>query len=118
MAEFPILKTGAIAQYGIVAGTRGATAVFPFLDGTSQRYCLRKPQRLWVVRLDQLDEGELAAVDAFAARYFDTLEAFSFSDPWSGATYANCRIEGNSSRIRAEAGARGSTSLTIVQEVS
>lgn len=118
MAEFPRLKTGAIAQYGLRAETRTGTQVFAFLDGSGQRYGLRRPQRSWTVELDLLDEGELTAVDDFAAQYFDTLESFSFTDPWSGTVYPACHIDGTEHSIRADAMARCSTSMTIVEEVS
>lgn len=102
MAEFPKLKTGAVAQYPLTRELQHATRVLPFLDGTMQRYAMRPARRRWRIRLEQLDEGEAARVDAFARQYLLTLEPFSFQDPMDGAVYANCELEADGTRWRAD----------------
>jgi len=102
MAEFPKLKTGAVAQYPLTREIRLSTRVLPFLDGSMQRYAMRGPRRQWRIRLAQLDEGEAARVDEFARRYLRTLEPFSFEDPLDGVVHANCVLEADTVEWRAE----------------
>ena len=102
MAEFPKLKTGAVAQYPLTREIRLSTRVLPFLDGAAQRYAVMPPKRQWRVRLEQLDEGEAARVDEFARRYLQTLEPFSFVDPLDGSVYPNCVLEADWVQVRAD----------------
>ncbi len=102
MAEFPKLKTGVVAQYPLTREIRTATRVLPFVDGTMQRYAMQPTRRRWRVRLEELDEGEAARVDAFARQYLLTLEPFAFEDPMDGTRYENCVLERDSVQWRAE----------------
>ena len=66
MANFPALKTGAVAQYGSDRSRRFSTRVLRFLDGSEQRFPgLGTPLLQWVIRLDLLDESELANLELF-----------------------------------------------------
>ena len=59
MANFPALKTGAVAQYGSDRSRQFATQVLRFLDGSEQRFPGYGTALLaWVIRLDLLDESE------------------------------------------------------------
>jgi hypothetical protein len=92
MLEFPKLKTGALCQYpGRTQIARG-TRVFRFLDGSEQRYTMRRRRMAWKLTLRQLDAREAAEVDAFVTRYQSTLEHFAFTDPRTGERYENCVI--------------------------
>jgi phage-related protein len=95
VAEFPTLKTGAVAQYPLQRTLTYSTDVVQFLDGSEQRFPnFGAPLRRWLIRLDQLDETEAAEL----AQFFEDHPAnatFAFTDPLDGATYANCSIDQN-----------------------
>ena len=91
MATFPALKTGAIAQYPLDRGIRFSTQSVSFLDGSRQRYPLyANALRIWTIRLEQLDEDELAALISFAEQQQG--KPFAFTDPVSGEIAATCVI--------------------------
>ena len=94
MATFPTLKTGAAAQYPLGWSARYATQAVQFLDGSSQRYRISGGGlRRWQVRLDLLDESELGAVIAFVDGQGS--DVFTFVDPVSGGSVANCVLSGD-----------------------
>lgn len=117
MPEFPILKTGAVAQYPLGRGIRTGTKVVEFLDGGEQRFAAQRVLRRWVVRMEQLDEGEAMRVAAFAEQYLSTLEPFSFTDPWDGAVYARCVLEGDEAAVRAASRMDCGVTLTVAEEM-
>ena len=91
MATFPILKTGAVAQYPLTREVRFATQTVRFLDGSRQSYRLSAGGlRCWALDLDMLDEAELAAVAAFAEEVGSS--TFQFTDPMTGESVARCVI--------------------------
>ena|SRR5580658_1534120 len=93
MATFPVLKTGAVAQYPLATGTRYSTQSVRFMDGSRQRFRLiGTGLRRWTIRLDQLDEQELGAVIAFAEQQGGA--EFTFTDPVTGSNVAGCIISG------------------------
>jgi Conserved hypothetical protein 2217 (DUF2460) len=116
MTTFPTLKTGAVAQYPITKVFRFQQQILHFIDGTDQRYqdCAGSLYT-WVIRLDQLDEGELAALQAFFLDNQGAFGSFSFTDPWSGQVYQNCSLESDEMDITSFAEMRGATSLTVIQ---
>lgn len=91
--EFPKLKTGAWQQYGGGRGVRYGTRVLRFLDGDEQRFRVQaKGERRWMLRLTQLDEGELAAVEQFFMAMQGVVQEFAFVDPETGARFERCRF--------------------------
>ncbi len=120
MASFPVLKTNAVAQYP--AGRRFSfrNQALRFLDGTEQRYrdsggVLHR----WTIRLDQIDEGEAAALDAFFAENQGAFGSFSFTDPWDPTTvYPDCSLEADGMEVTSAAEARMRTVLTVVENRS
>lgn len=118
MAEFPKLKTGAVAQYPLGREVESRTRVLEFLDGAEQRIRLSKPRRRWRIALEMLDEGEAARIDAFVAQHLETLESFVFTDPFSGVRYESCVVEGDGHEVRAESGWRCGMTLTIAEEAA
>ncbi len=94
MTVFPALRTGAVIQYPAERSTAYSTSVSRFVDGTEQRSPDHPTAvRKWTVRLNQLDEGELAALDAFFTLVHGSADAFSFTDPWDGTVYHNCTLQ-------------------------
>lgn len=116
MAEFPKLKTGAVAQYGMGRELRGSIRVLEFLDGSEQRYVLEQHRRRWSIVLDQLNEGEAAAVDEFVRRHLETLEPFTFTDPWSGIACTGCVVETPEHAMEAWAAGDFRIRLTVMEQ--
>jgi hypothetical protein len=93
VADFPTLKTGAVAQYPLRYGTKFATQSVRFLDGSHQRFrIIANPLRQWTIQLDQLADDELSAVIAFVEAQGSA--TFAFTDPVTGAQAATCVISG------------------------
>ena len=90
MATFPILKTGAVAQYPLACGVRFSTQAVRFMDGSQQRFRLiGTGLRRWTMKLDLLDEQELGAVIAFVEQQGSAV--FAFTDPADGRQRCNLR---------------------------
>jgi hypothetical protein len=93
MSAFPTLRTGAVAQYPLDRTVSFSTQSVRFMDGSSQRFRLYGAGlRRWKVRLDLLDENELAAVAAFMEQQGTAV--FSFMDPVTGDQAASCIVSG------------------------
>ena len=93
MAEFPTLKTGAVAQYPLRRRSSYSTEVTQFLDGSEQRFAnFRAPLRQWLIRLDALDETEAAELLLFFENHAADV-SFAFTDPMDGATYPTCSVD-------------------------
>lgn len=93
MATFPLLSSGAVAQYPLERRVRSATQVVRFLDGSEQKYRgLPAPLHAWRVTLDLLDDVEKNAIEAFFVAQQGAVQTFAFTDPWDGVVYPNCRL--------------------------
>jgi hypothetical protein len=87
-----------------------------FVDGTQQRYRDGAGALLrWEVRLADLDEGELAAVEEFFAANQGAFGSFAFTDPQDGRVYDDCSLEGDGLDVLTVAEMRGTTTLTVAQ---
>ena len=119
MATFPLLKTGAVAQYGS-SRTRGfSTQVFRFLDGSEQRFQdYGAPLRRWTIRLSLLDEAELTALESFFKAQGGQGESFAFPDPWDGTVYANCSFDSDQLATQYGGQANGMASVTVKENRS
>lgn len=94
MSDFPILKTGAVIQYPADKGIAFSTQVIRFVDGSEQRFRnFNNPLHRWIVRLDSLDETELALMRNFFRTQRGAAGTFSFTDPWDGTAYDSCSLE-------------------------
>jgi Conserved hypothetical protein 2217 (DUF2460) len=114
MANFPQLKTGAVAQYPSQRQSSYSTGIAQFLDGSEQRF-RDAPRALkrWTIRFDQLDEGELATLTEFVRTQEGEYGTFAFADPWDGAVYSNCSFEGGTMERQLMAEGRASTALIV-----
>lgn len=93
MAQFPKLKTGAIAQYPVTREQRYSTDVRKFLDCSEQRYRdYGSAKKRWVIALEQLDETEAARLARFFEEQQGRLGTFDFEDPWTGTIVTPCRF--------------------------
>ncbi len=116
MATFPQLKTGAVAQYPAEQQLRFSTEVLEFVDGREQRFSeYATSLRRWVIRLDLLDDSELARI----ALFFDQVapaENFTFTDPWDGSIHPNCIVENQEFWAECRGPERNRTELTIRED--
>ena len=94
MITFPILKSGAVAQYPAKRTLTASTWIGRFVDGSEQRFRNEATVlRRWVVRLTLLSEAEVAAIREFVDDANGRFGSFSFTDPWDGVVYADCSLE-------------------------
>jgi hypothetical protein len=116
MATFPKLKTAAVAQYPAAKGLIFRNHVVRFLDGKEQRYRESAGSlHRWQIRLAELDETEMAAIDAFFVANQGRLGYFVFTDPWDGTVYPNCSVEGDQMEWMAVDEMRGRAAVTVVE---
>jgi len=116
MPTFPKLKTNAVAQYPATKGLQFRNQALRFVDGLEQRYrdC-GGPLHRWEIRLEALDEGEMAGLEQFFAESQGCFASFTFTDPWDGHTYADCSLASDELALTALAEMQGRTSLTVVE---
>jgi len=116
MATFPVLKTSAVAQYPAMRYVQYRNHAVRFVDGTEQRYRdATGPLHRWGIRLSQLDESEVAAIEEFFAANEGAFGSFAFTDPWDGRVYSNCSLSVDSLNMQTLAEMRGNTMLTVVE---
>ena len=116
MATFPALKTSAVAQYPATRYVRFQNQTVRFVDGTEQRYRdAAGALHRWEIRLSELDEGEMAALEEFFSANQGAFDRFAFTDPWDGQVYSNCSLLADRMALTALAEMRGSTSLTVME---
>jgi phage-related protein len=114
MAGFPLLKTGAIAQYPADRTRQFSTQVFRFLDGGEQRFpAFGAPLRQWTIRLDWLDEAELETLQEFFVSEDGRAGTFSFTDPWDGTVYASCSFASDTLAAEFQGPLKGVTEVIV-----
>ncbi len=119
MASFPTLKTGAVAQYGSDRSRRFSTTALRFLDGSEQRYPgYGAPLLQWTIRLDLLDELELAGLEQFFESSGGRAGTFSFTDPWDGTVYPSCSFAEDDLALEFQDVARGKTQVVVKENRS
>ena len=113
---FPKLRTNAVAQYPATRTVQLQNQVLQFVDGTSQRYRdASGPLQQWQIRLDQLDEREMAAIEQFFWDNQGGFGNFSFTDPWDGQIYPNCSFASGGLNLTSLAEMKGRTWFTVRQ---
>jgi hypothetical protein len=114
MSAFPTLKSGAIMQWPATREREFATEVLAFADGSEQRF-RHFPRAVlrWVVRLNDLDESEIAAIEAFYTQEQGEFGSFSFTDPWDGTVYPECQFDNPEILADYRGVHQGSTTLII-----
>lgn len=117
MATFPKLKTSAVVQYPADKMLAFKNCVVRFLDGEEQRYRESADAlHRWGIRLNELDETEMAAIDEFFRSNQGRLGSFAFTDPWDGTSYPNCSLSSDEMDLISTGEMRGRTSLMVVVE--
>ena len=113
---FPTLRTSAFAQYPATRSIRFQNQVVQFVDGSAQRYRDSSGAlRQWQIRLDLLDESEMATIDEFFTDNQGAFGSFAFTDPWDGHVYANCSFVNGDLALTSVAEMQGRTVLTVQQ---
>lgn len=116
MSNFPQLKTGAVTQYPATQAIRFQNQTVRFLDGSEQRYRdSAGPLRQWIIRLSDLDEGEMTAFEQFLESNQGRFGSFAFTDPWDGTQYPDCSLASDGLTLSCLAEMRGATSVTVIQ---
>jgi hypothetical protein len=111
----PPLRTGAIAQYPLERSLAIAVEPVEFLNFTRQVYRdLGAAKRRWVIRLDLLDEGEIARLKEFFEQQKGRWGTFSFTDPWDASFHATCSFA-DDVFPHAESGARHQAHLAVYE---
>ena len=116
MATFPALKTNAVAQYPAQRSLRFQNQALRFVDGTEQRYRdSAGPLHQWEILLDELDDGEMAVLEAFFAANQGAFATFPFTDPWDGRTYPNCSLASDTLDVVHNGEMRAGARLTVME---
>ena len=116
MANFPVLKCGAVAQYPSDKTRSFSTRVLQFADGSEQRFPrFSADLKRWSIKLQLLDEGELQQMEKFLEDQAGRYGVFSFTDPWEGIVYQTCSFERDDVVGKYEGWSRGSTELLILE---
>jgi hypothetical protein len=119
MANFPTLKTGAVAQYPASKTFRFQNQILRFVDGTDQRYRdSAGPLHAWEIHFDKLGEGEMASIEAFFADNQGSFGSFTFTDPWDGQVYPDCSLASDSLSLVSLGEMQGSVALKVVENRS
>jgi phage-related protein len=114
MSSFPVLSTGAVAQYPASRTFECATRVLVFVDGSEQRFRqTASPERRWTIRLEKLNDEEMAAIEAFLAGRQGSYGSFAFTDPWDGTVYPDCSLETDEAPLNYRNLLRGGATLVV-----
>lgn len=116
MATFPTLSTGAVSQYPAPLLTSQNVQAIRFLDGTDQRYMTQgRTYRTWEIRLDLLNEAELAQLETFFVQTAGDYASFGFPDPFTGTVVPNCRFA-NATLITTYSNTDAGSAVVMVME--
>lgn len=114
MSAFPVLSTGAVAQYPASRTLECATRVLVFVDGSEQRFRQTgSPVRRWAIRLETLNDEEMAAIEAFLVSRQGRYGSFAFTDPWDGLVYPDCSLETDEAPLNYRDLLRGGATLVV-----
>ena len=93
MATFPILNSGAVAQYPVNVVLGQSVQVLRFLDGSDQRFLNQgRQQRRWQINLNLLNESEISQIQSFFVAQQGEYSTFNFPDPISNQVIPECRL--------------------------
>lgn len=114
MTLFPRLSTGAIAQYPSSVRAETSTRILRYIDGSEQRFReIAGTARFWTLRLDQVTELEMSAMEEFFVAQQGRFGQFTFVDPFDGTEYPNCSFDADSIRSQIFGEDWAGTTLTI-----
>lgn len=100
MDHFPLLSSGAIAQYPSATSSVYRTRVMEFVGGNRQRYReIQGNVKRWIVHFDRLTPDELGRIEEFFREHLGIGRSFAFTDPWSSEEYDECCFEADDLQI-------------------
>ena len=113
MADFPVLRTGAVAQYPSDHVIERASTTVRFVDGAEQRWRETGNGGLrWVLRFRALDESEAATLASFFEAQGGRAGHFSFADPRTGELHDDCSFDQDTLSLEfRDAGAAGTVAI-------
>jgi phage-related protein len=95
--SFPQLSTGAVTQYPSSRTVNFDAEILKFVDGSEQRWAAGgSGQRRWELKLANVSEEELCAIEEFFVSQQGRFGNFSFTDPFDGTVYPDCSFEADS----------------------
>jgi hypothetical protein len=116
MAGFPVLNSGAVAQYPAPLTSGQGAQVIRFIDGSDQRYVTQgRALRQWEIRLDLLNDDEIQQMEAFFLAQNADYATFTFPDPFSLTAVPNCRFGSPQLTTEYVATAVSSTSIWVIE---
>jgi phage-related protein len=114
MNSFPVLKTGAVAQYPAGRTLSYSTQVLRFVDGSEQRFGdYAAPLHQWTIQVSALDETEMHSLQEFFREMAGRAGDFAFTDPWDGTVYPSCSLAADTMAETFVAELNGTTVLTV-----
>jgi phage-related protein len=115
VSSFPVLRSGKSAQYPSEFEFETETGILRFVDGSEQRYPVRRRRRRWVLRYRDLDEGELRLLEEFVIAQSGGSGTFAFTDPETGVIHPACRLDARPVVLRSEGRERNAVEITVVE---
>ncbi len=116
MATFPLLKTGAVAQYPATKSLRFQNQIVRFVDGNEQRYRdSAGPLHQWIIRLDWLDETEMAAIEDFFLSNQGSFASFAFIGSLGRHILSELQLASDQLQLTSVAELHGRTSVTVTE---
>jgi hypothetical protein len=95
--SFPQLSTGAITQYPSSRTVALDAEILKFVNGSEQRWPAGgNGRRRWELKLSNVSEAELCAIEEFFVSRQGRFGRFSFTDPFDGTVYPDCSFEADS----------------------
>lgn len=118
MADFPLLRSGARAQYPLTRVTRFDTHVVRFVDGGEQRFRTHPgAERVWEVRLSDLDSDEARSFRSFVDQNAGQQGEFFFIDPESGAAVPECHLADDALQMTQTDDEKHATQLRVKSKI-
>jgi hypothetical protein len=117
VTSYPVLRSGRSAQYPSDFERQEESGVLRFVDGSEQRYTVRRARRRWVLRYRDLEEGELRRLEEFVISQNGGSGTFSFTDPDSGIEYPACRIGAEPVVLRSEGRQRNAAEIVVLEVI-
>ena len=113
---FPVLKTGASAQYPLKRALAYRNEIHRYVDGSEQRYRdFGLPLREWTVELELLDEGEMETLAQFIQAVQGRAGEFVYVDPMTGVAYEHCSLASDENEGVFDGELRGRTQIRVRQ---
>jgi hypothetical protein len=93
MPTYPAINGGVLVQFPATGKVRFSTRVNDMDNGLRYTgYNWASPLRRWPLEYPAITDSERDSILSFYADRDGSLKSFTFVDPWTGDSYANCRF--------------------------